>query len=250
MKKVLLLAASALAIGVVAIGALGCSDYFGSNGGTPAAAANASSNQQNTGIWVTGVGKLRVSPDIALLSLGVEAQAATVAETQQEAAQAMDAVVSALTSSGIAQADIQTQLFGIQPVRSTDKDSGQEVLIGYRATNMVSVKIRNIENAGSVIDAAVAAGGDNARVNSISFTLDNPEAYNEQLRKEAMDDAKAKAKQLADLGGVKLGKPTYIAESSYIPPVYRAEAPAAPTTPISPGELEIQLTVQVIYSIG
>lgn len=250
MKRSLLLAIG-IALAIIAVGAVGCTDYFGS--GDAGIASNISS-QQDIGIWVTGVGKVTVVPDVALLSLGIEAQATTVSEAQQEAAEAMDAVMNVIDGYGIDEKDIQTQLFSIQPVRRWD--NGNEILIGYRVTNIVIVKVRNIDGAGSIIDAAVAAGGDNTRVNSISFTVDEPEAYYDAAREEAMADAEAKAKQLADLGGVKLGKPTYISEySGYISPIVIRgsevdEALPASTTAISPGETEIQLTIQVVYSIS
>ncbi len=252
MKKCLLLAI-VIAIVLVTLGAVGCTDYFGS--GEPEVKQEISS-QQNIGIWVTGVGEVTVVPDIAVLSLGIEAQKATVAEAQQQASEAMNAVMNVLDSYGVDEKDIQTQFFSIQPVRRWDPDDGQEILLGYRVTNTIMVKIRNIDDAGGIIDAAVAAGGDYTRVNSISFTVDEPEAYYEDARDEAMADAKDKAEQLANLGGVKLGKPTYINEyGGYIPPpiIYRdivvAEDASVPETAISPGEMEIQLTVQVVYSI-
>ncbi len=252
MKKGLLLAFS-LALLVTTLGVAGCSDYFGS--GSDAQAQRGSIlSQQSIGIWVTGVGEVTVIPDIAMLSLGVETQAATVAEAQQEAAQAMDAVMGVLADFGIEDADIKTQVYSVQPVRRYD--NGIETLIGYRVTNTVGVKIRNIDDAGGIIDAAVTAGGDSIRVNSISFTVDDPDVYNEEAREAAMADAEARAKQLADLGGVKLGKPSYINEyGGYIPPIIFRGADIvgglpAPETAISPGELEIQLTVQVVYSIS
>ena len=252
MKKRLLLAFS-LVLLVITLGVVGCSDYFGSGSGTQDQSGTILS-QQNIGIWVTGVGEVTVVPDIAMLSLGVETQAATVAEAQQEAAQAMDAVMGSLAGFGIEDADIKTQFYSVQPVRSFDE--GRETLIGYRVINTVNVKIRNIDDAGGIIDAAVVAGGDSIRVNSISFTVDDPDAYNEEAREAAMADAEARAKQLADLGGVKLGKPSYINEYvGYVPPiVFRGADIAgglpAEETAISPGELEIQLPVQVVYSIS
>lgn len=249
MKKGLILIIS-LALVLVTIGAVGCEGYFGSG---EAEVAKTIFSQQNTGIWVTGEGEVTVVPDVAILSLGVEAQAATVTEAQQQAAEAMEAIMGVLDDYGIDEKDIKTQYYSIQPVRRWD--DGQEILIGYRVTNTVAVKVRNIEDTGSIIDAAVAVGGDYTRVNSISFTVDEPEAYYEEAREEAMADAKAKAEQLAELSGVELGKPTYIAEyGGYISPViYRdlevAEG-ASVTTDISPGETEIRLTVQVVYSIS
>ena len=253
MKKGLLMAII-IALVLVTLGVVGCTGFFGSE---EVEVKQTISSQQNIGIWVTGVGKVTVVPDIAMLSLGIETQEVTVAEAQQQAAEAMDAVMNVLDSYGVDEKDIQTQHFSIQPVRRWDPDNEQEILLGYRVTNTVVVKIRNIDDAGEIIDAAVAVGGDYTRVNSVSFTVDEPEAYYEEAREEAMADAKAKAQQLTDLGGVKLGKPTYINEYSvYIPTpiIYRdivvSEGAPVPETPISPGEMEIQLTVQVVYSIS
>lgn len=250
MKRGLLLAIC-LVMALVTVGAVGCTDYFGSE---ESGVNQAISSQQDIGIWVTGVGKVAVVPDIAVLVLGVEAQKDTVTEAQQQAATAMDAVMNVLDDYNIEDKDIQTQQFSIQPVYRWD--DGQQILLGYRVTNIVTVKIRDIDDTGGIIDAAVTAGGDYTIINSISFTVDEPEAYYEDARQEAMADAEAKAEQLAELGGVGLDKPIYINEySGYVSPpvVYRdygaAEAPSAPETAISPGEMEIQLTVQVVYSI-
>ncbi|MBU2536384.1 MAG: SIMPL domain-containing protein [Chloroflexota bacterium] len=213
-------------------------------------------NLQNNGIWVTGEGKVSVVPDVAILSLGVEVQSSSVAEAQSYAATVMTAVIDELDNSGIAEKDIKTQQFSIYPVRRWSEKDGREVLVGYRVTNMVTVKVRNVEDTGTVIDAVARAGGDYIKVNSISFTVDDPSVYYEEARELAMADAKARAEQLADLGKVKLGRPTYISESGASMPVVREfyagapmPAPAAAPTSISPGETEIRLSVQVAYSI-
>jgi uncharacterized protein YggE len=253
MKKSLLLAVS-LALVVIAVGAVGCYGDFGLPE-TPQvpASGNIILNQQNTGIWVTGEGKVSVVPDVAILNLGVEAQAKTVSEAQQQAAESMEAVMAVLDSQGIADKDIQTQYFSIYPVWNWEND--KQILVGYRVSNMVTVKIRNVDDTGAIIDAVVEAGGDYTRINSISFTVDDPTDYYEEVRELAMEDAQDKAEQLAKLAKVNLGAPTYISEGSiYVPTpydFYRGEAAPvpAPTTPISAGETEIRLTVQVVYSI-
>ena len=209
-------------------------------------------SSQQEGIWVTGQGKVSVVPDIVSLRLGIEAQAATVAEAQAQAAEAMNEVMDALADNGIAEKDIQTQYYNIYPVRRWD--NGKETLIGYRVTNMVTVKIREVADTGAIIDAVVSAGGDYIRINSIGFSIDDPSAYYEEAREKAMADAKAKAEQLAELAGVTLGKPTYISEGGIQVPYPRvmmetAMAAPAPETPISPGEMEVSLTVQVVYAI-
>ena len=212
-------------------------------------------NSQQEGIWVSGTGKVAVAPDIATLRLGISAQEATVAEAQIKAAEAMDRVMAALIDNDVAEEDIQTQHFSIRQVTKWDREKEEEIVIGYRVTNMVTAKIREIDKTGSIIDAVAAAGGDLTRINSISFSVDDPSAYYEEARQKAMADARAKAEQLAELAGVSLGKPTYISEGISIPPIYPRsvyveEAPIpAPPTPISPGETEVSLTVQVVYAI-
>ncbi len=211
------------------------------------------SNQQE-GIWVSGRGVVMVTPDIATLRLGIEAQAASVAAAQSQAIEAMDEVMAALTDNDIAEKDIQTQYFSIRQVTEWDRDKEEEIVVGYQVTNTVTAKIREIDKAGIIIDAVAVAGGDLIRIDSIDFSVDDPSAYYEEARKEAMADAKAKAEQLAELADGRLGKATYISESSYVPPpIYRQdvyeEAMPGAETPISPGEMEISLTVQVTYSI-
>ena len=213
------------------------------------------SNQQE-GIWVTGTGEVSAVPDIVNLRLGIEATETSVAAAQTQATEAMNEVMAALTDNGVAEKDIQTQYFSIRQVTRWDRDSEQEVVIGYRVTNTVAAKIRDVDKVGAIIDAVAEAGGDLTRIDSISFSIDDPSDYYEEAREEAMADAKGKAEQLAKLAGVRLGKPTYISESTYVPRVYpevvvEMEAiKAAPApTPITPGEAEISLTVQVGYAI-
>ena len=212
--------------------------------------------QQNTGIWVTGEGKVSAVPDVAIINLGVEVQADSVAEAQGWAAKVMTDVLGELDKNDIDKKDIQTQYFSIYPVRRWSEPEGKEVLIGYRVTNTVLTKIRAVDDTGEIIDAVSKVGGDYIRINNINFTVDDPTPYYEEAREEAMADAEAKAKHLADLGDVKLGEVTFISEGGLVPIIRetvidapRAVAPGAPTTPIIPGETEIWLSVQVAYSI-
>jgi len=212
--------------------------------------------QQNTGIWVTGQGEAIAVPDVAELRLGVEARADTVAEAQAQANEAMDKVMQALKDNGVAEKDIQTQQFSIYPVTQWIKEKDEEEIIGYRVTNIVVAKIREVDKAGAIIDAVAKAGGDLTRIQGISFSVDDPTPYYEEVRAKAMEDARNKAVQLAESAGVGLGKPTYISEGAVYWPsstrvLYEAGVvPApAPETPIIPGELKITLTIQVAYAI-
>ena len=231
----------------LALGAVGCTQ-----GGAEGVIYVA---QQQTGIWVTGRGEVMAVPDLALLSLGIEARAGTVSEAQAQASEVMDKVMEALKDNGVDEKDIQTQRFSIYPITRWDKDAEKEEIIGYRVTNMVLAKIRELDNAGAIIDAVAQAGGDYTRIQDISFTVDDPTPYYEEARTNALEDAKNKAEQMANLTGVKLGRPTYISEGAiYIPIItrglYETDAPVpAPVTPISPGEMKITLNVQVAYAI-
>ncbi len=240
---------------LVVVGLSGCGTS-GEIGGGGADSLQLNLNSQQQGIWVNGEGKVSAVPDIANLQLGIEAQESSVAAAQFQAAEAMDKVMEALDDNDVAEKDIQTQYFNISKVTRWDDDNQQEVVLGYRVTNTITAKIRDIEKAGTIIDAVILAGGDLTRINSIYFSVDDPTTYKKEARDEAMADAKNKAEQLASLAGVKLGKPTYISESFYLPSSYRYDVPmmeagrsSAPATVISPGEMDITLSVQVTYAI-
>ena len=255
-KKLLIGAGVVMLLAIVALS--GC--VAGGTEGPQGVPSNMqfSLNNQQEGIWVNGEGKVMAVPDVANLRIGIESQAATVSEAQGNATKAMNDVMAVLTKNGVDKKDIQTQSFNIQRVTRWDNDKQQEILIGYRVTNSVNAKIRKLDTAGTIIDAAAEAGGDFTRIEGISFDVDNPETYQNQAREKALANAKAKAEQMAKGTGVTLGKATFVTESVYIPgPIFRdlamkaeaSGAPAAAPTPISAGELEIRVNVQVVYSI-
>ena len=227
-------------------------------GFTTFAAPQPTYGTQQAGIWVGGSGRVVVTPDLALLSLGVEARADTVQQARDDAATAMTQIMAVLTGSGIEEKDIRTQYFNIQPEYVWNENDRKQEITGYRVTNTVSVKVRDLEGVGILIDQVADAGGDLVRINSISFTVEHPEEYAAQAREAAVEDAMAKAQQFADLTGVTLGKLVYIAESGGNIPVVRdyAEAKmtialpeAAPPTPISQGEMDVTVTVQAVFGI-
>jgi uncharacterized protein YggE len=225
--------------------------------GQPASISTSISSQQ-AGIWVTGTGKVSVTPDLATLSLGIQTQQSTVAQAQTDASRAMTSVISALKVQGIADKDIQTQRFNIQQVTRYDPQTQQNVVTGYQVNNIVTAKIRNLDSVGTIIDAAAAAGGDSTRVNGLNFSVEDPTRYYADARTKAVQDAQQTASRLAALSNVSLGKPTYISESAQSPPptispsVIMSGAVPAPAleTPISPGQTDIILTVQVAYDIA
>ena len=135
------------------------------------------SDSKQSGIWVTGMGQVTSAPDIATLNGGVEAVAETVAEARRNAAQAMEAMMQALAARGVEERDIQTTGFNIRSEYQYDRDKDRNELVGYRVSNQISVKVRNLEQVGTTIDDMVEAGGDLARFNGISFGLDDPSPW-------------------------------------------------------------------------
>ncbi|GAG42545.1 unnamed protein product, partial [marine sediment metagenome] len=130
-------------------------------------------------------GEAMAVPDIAELRLGVEVQADTVAEAQTQASNAMDKVQQALEDNGVAEKDIQTQQYSIYPVTRWINDKDEQVIVGYRVTNIVVAKIREIDKAGATIDAVAEAGGDSTMIQAISFDVDDKTPYYEQARAKA-----------------------------------------------------------------
>ena len=245
-----------LAIGlivVMALGGIGCGPGV-VPGGTQTTVCMTG---QQTGVWVSGQGEAMATPDVAILSLGIEVQKDSVAEAQAEASEAMERVMAELKDDGMGDEDIQTERFSVYPVTQWDEKRDEQRIIGYRVTNMVSVKVRDVEKTGEIIDHAVSAGGDYIRIRDIGFTVEDPKPFYEEARAEAVADARNKARQLADLADVRLGKPSYVSEGSVYVPLardYYGEAKAgggpAPVPAISPGELRITVTVQMVYEIG
>ncbi|MEX2431047.1 MAG: SIMPL domain-containing protein [Dehalococcoidia bacterium] len=220
-----------------------------------------------TGIHASGVGVVTVAPDVAVLSLGVEGFAPTVAEARTIAAEAMEGVVQTLRDAGVDDDDIQTQHFNIQPeytyeeVVTDGSRRSERRLTGYRVTNPLTVKVRDLDNVGPIIDGAVEAGGDATRVNGIQFTLEDGDEIEEQARVLALQDARAKADVYARELGVSRGALSYVSETSYPQYPNTAEGRASfdmaapggapmPETSISPGEFEVRVTVQTVFDIN
>jgi hypothetical protein len=207
---------------------------------------------QVQGISVSGTGDASGAPDLALLELGVSTEGKTVKEARDAAATAMNDVHDALKGDGVAEKDIQTRQFRIEP--EYEFPDGKQELIGFRVTNIVEVKARDLDRVGEVIDDVAKAGGDVVQVQGLRFTIEEPEELRAQARQEAMADARARAEGLAELAGVKLGKPISVSETAGAPPPPFLEA--APmgrggeeATPIEPGELEVSVTVDVLFAI-
>jgi uncharacterized protein YggE len=206
---------------------------------------------EQTGIMVMGEGKASGEPDVAMITIGVETRADTAREAADENNEQMADVMAALQGMGIAEEDIRTVDYSIQP--EIDWDAEERRVIGYLVINSVLVKIRQVDQVGDVLDAVTGAGANN--IYGIQFAFDDPTSLREQARAAAMADAQSKAQALADLAGVGLGKPRIISESFIEQPPYYMERVYAPAmeagggVPVSTGQLEVTVNVQVTFDI-
>jgi uncharacterized protein YggE len=221
---------------------------------TPAVPTQA---EQDSGISVVGEGQVSTAPDLARVSFAVERTDPSLNKALSDAAGAMAAVQDRLIQLGVRREDIRTVSFSVSPIydnpRPNDPTTGSvPALHGYRVSNAIEATIRTFESTGSVIDAVVAAGAN--RVDGISFETSHLTELKAQARELAMANARAKAEQLARLAGVNLGRARLIEESDASGgPTVRTTAlaaPAAASTPIEGGQLEVRTTVHVIWEIN
>ena len=207
------------------------------------------------GIYANGVGAASGEPDVAVVTLGVEATALTVRDARDDAAYAFAEILAALRAAGVSNDDIRTTQFSIQPRYEYYNDRSQ--LVGFQVTNTLRVTIRDLDSAGDVVDDAVMAGGDLARVQSIGFRIEDTSALEEEARIAALADAVAKADLYAQELGIARGAVVSVSETSYDPSPYPearfgadiAFSAAAAPTEFFAGEYEVQVRVQVVFAV-
>ena len=225
---------------------------------------SAQSGIANSGIWVTGQATLEIPADVAQVSIGVESRETTVSVARQNAAAAMEKVLSAIKENGVSEDDIVTTNFNIYPqtiwVEVSDAlgRHSEPRITGYTVSNTVQITVRDIDNLSPVVDTAATAGGDLIRINSIQFTVDDSSAFGAQMRQQAAADALAKADVYARAMGVTLGQLVYLTEIGNDVPMARsfpqAEMAAMDSgfksTPISAGDVNLSVTVQAVFAIA
>ena len=204
------------------------------------------------GITVTGTGQVKGTPDTLTVSIGVTTKRPSVDAAVNDNAATTTAVTAALTAKGVADKDVQTQNYSVQP--SFTFANNKQVPDGYLVNNTVTVKIHDIKGAGGIIDAATAAGGNDATVQGVSFSLEDNKALLTQARDEAYADAKAKADQFGQLSGRGLGDAQAISETVNPNQVQFRSVGAAvadnQSTPINAGQVSTDVTITVRFALG
>lgn len=214
----------------------------------PAAAQSNSGVPGMRQVSVLGHGEVKARPDTATIQIGIDAEAANAKDALAQNNAQAQAFQQKLAELKIDAKDIQTSNFSISPTYGND---GRQVT-GYRVSNIVTVTIRNLDSAGTLLDQVVQAGANN--IYGMSFSVADTQKLMEQARQAAMADAKARATQLATAGGASVGDVLIISENVNAPPVPmpmldRAAAQGAPSVPVQAGEQSISVDVQATFAL-
>jgi uncharacterized protein len=201
-------------------------------------------------ISVTGEATASVPPDLAHIDAGVASDAKTAREASATNNAAMTKVFAALKGAGIDEKDIQTSRLSLQPQYEANR-GGPSAIAGFRASNRVSIKLRDVGKVAGVIDALVSAGAND--IGDISFAVSQASKLLDDAREKAIADARRKAEVYARAAGVTLGAPLSIAEGGTAVPVFSgrmvASGLATKSPPIAQGEETLSVTVSVTWAI-
>jgi uncharacterized protein len=222
----------------------------------PAGAAAAQSPPvqaiSGTRLDVVTTGEVSRVPDIARINAGVVTTAPTATAAIEQNARQMASVRQALRRAGIADRDIQTSAISLYPDYRQDERGGNPQLIGYRASNEVTVKFRDIASTGKILDALVAQGAN--QISGPMLGIDKPEQALDEARTAALAAARARAELYARALGKKVGRILSISESGGGGPIpmFRAMAQgnaAQDSTSIDPGEQTVSVSLAVSFEL-
>jgi uncharacterized protein len=242
---------AAVTIAIIAAYVLGSAQP----GGSPAIATEGSSSGDTPGLVMTGTGEAAGVTDQLVFSLSVHTSASDVSTALGSANSAMRRVLDALSDQGVARKDVQTTGLSINPMYDYS-GSGPPVITGYGASQSISVLVRSLPDAGSVIATAVDAGGNAVRLDGLRLQIGDKNALLHKARDDAFAEAKAKAEQYAAASGRQLGDVTSVREmhtTRRISPAYAAEALGSADLAkvhIRPGSADLKVTVSVVWSFA
>src|SRR5664279_747292 len=196
-------------------------------------------------VTVTGEATVAIAPDMATIRVGVTSQGKSAREASETNGKQMTGVLAALKGAGIADRDVQTSSLSLQPQYDPNK-SGAARLLGFQATNQVTVKIRAIDTLPDVLDRAISAGAN--EMSGIEFVVSEQSKLLDQARAEAISDARRKAELYAKAAGAKIGAVIAITEEGSTPPRLM-QALRAGAAPVAPGEQTLRAVVTVSYEL-
>lgn len=213
--------------------------------------ARSAASDTTRGITVSDSAEVKAQPDTAFITFGVTNKSKNANVAARENAATSTSVIAAIAKAGIPKSDIKTIDYSLEPQMDWEKSPPK--VVGYSASNTVSVRTKDMGKIGALIDAAIAAGANN--VQGVRFDVEDKRKLRQKALALAVKKAEGKAQAIAEALGAKLGPAISASESvdEYAPYSrnYRAKASfaASPSTPISPGETSVSAQVKVVYSV-
>jgi uncharacterized protein YggE len=201
-------------------------------------------------ISVSGVAHISVPPDLAEIDGGVTSEAKTAREASEANNAAMGKVLAALKAAGIVDKDLQTSQLSLQPQSAPNRvPNGPVQIVGYRASNRVTIRLHDVSKVAAVIDTLVGAGAN--EIGGINFMVSEASKLLDEARAEAIADARRKAEIYAKAAGVALGAPIEISEGGGMAPMPFRKMSVAMTAaaPVAQGEETLQVSVNVSWAI-
>lgn len=215
--------------------------------------AQDSQNGKRT-LSVTGNGKADAAPDVAYLTLSVETLAKNASRAVKDNAETTNKVIQVIKSKLGKNDKVSTAGYSLTPVHEYNNQTNKTDFKGYRASNRIIVEAHNLKEIGNIIDATAEAGLNN--IESLSFDTTKRDDFRRESLTRAVNDAKTTAETLAKAAGVKITRILQLSPSfDYPVPVYRdyalakEAAPAAPPTPIEPGDISVSASVNIVFEI-
>lgn len=205
-------------------------------------------------VTVVGNGQVQGVPDTLTADVSVEFTATDVTTAMNQTNDRQKAVISALVAGGIDAKDISTTQVSVQP--QYDVSSTNSVIVGYEASNSIRVKMRKLDQASQALATIVTAGGNAARINSVSYSIEDDSKLMSDARARAFHDAEDRARQYAGLSGLTLGKVMSISEAAGSTPPPAAPMPmrggvaAASEVPLQPGEQTVSFAVTAVWELS
>jgi len=212
-------------------------------------------------LTVTGTAEVSVEPDICYMTFTTETHGRSAARAYKDNMELGTKQSTAIKALGVDPKDLQTARFTITPEYHYTEYSTKRIFDGYRVTNALNVKVRDLAKVSDVLDAAMDAGA--TEVSGVSFTVENPKKYTAQAREDAFKAAREKAEKIAHLTGIRLSKPVSITEnepgdyqwrySNVYPQAQTRGGSAAQQLEtgevLQQGEIKIKHSVQVVYEM-
>ncbi len=199
---------------------------------------------------VTGEGVARAVPDMATITIGVSSRADSAAGAMTRNATEQQAVIDQLKAESVEDRDIQTSGLNLSPVMDHSQDAQPPKVVGYQAQNMVTVRVRDLDRLGAMLDGLVNAGAN--EIYGIAFGLQDPQAAEDEARRAAVAEARRRAEIMAEAAGVHLGPILFISDSqpSMGPqPQFLAMADAAMGAPVERGEMSVSQQATLTFAI-